>query len=173
VRCAERRVPLHAHHLIEASFLRREFKNVVDPLRMAAIQYDVRNQIGLCEDCHANHHAGMKSPLRSAHVPESAWEFARELDQFTGTEKFTVRLERYREAFVTSWHASDSVGYRPIARVQADSHDEAASRYIPLAAALFLVRDRGTGHVIAFNAIAPKPEPVKYKIQRAARILAV
>ena len=96
--CHVRPEHLHAHHCIEASFIRTELKNVVDPLRMAAIQYDIRNSIPTCDSCHMNHHwSGAPRVLRK-HIPESAWEFAKELDALTGTEKFTVRLEMYREA---------------------------------------------------------------------------
>lgn len=96
--CHEPRTePLHAHHWVEHSFLRRELKNRVDPLRMEAIAFDVRNQSGVCERCHGAHHGpSVQSPLTQQHIPESAYEFAKELDTLTGTEKFTVRLEMYR-----------------------------------------------------------------------------
>lgn len=88
---------LHAHHCIEASFLRRELKNVVEPSRMDAIQFDPRNALGVCDRCHLDDHYSMHRRIHRHHIPESAFEFAKELDALTGTEKFTVRLERYPE----------------------------------------------------------------------------
>lgn len=96
--CHVRPEHLHAHHCVEASFLKTELRNVVEPLRLDAILFDARNALGVCDRCHLNDHWSGRRRIYRKHVPESAWEFARELDALTGTEKFTVRLEQYPES---------------------------------------------------------------------------
>ena len=98
--CHMRSPFLHAHHCIEASFLRRELRSLGVPQhRIDAISFDGRNALGLCDHHHAAHHGpSVKSPVTRKHIPESAWEFAKELDGMSGDERFTVRLEMYREA---------------------------------------------------------------------------
>lgn len=93
--CHVRPAVLHAHHCVEASFIKRELRSLVDPLRLDAILYDPRNALGLCDSCHLNDHWSAKRRIFQRHIPESAWEFAKELDALTGTQKFTVRLECY------------------------------------------------------------------------------
>lgn len=87
-------VPLSAHHFIEHGFIRRELKNVVGSLRLEALCWDVRNAGGVCDRDHLNHHWSGSRRIFAHHVPDSAWELARELDALTKTEKFSVHLER-------------------------------------------------------------------------------
>lgn len=93
--CHVRPAHLHAHHCVEASYLRRELSARVSSERMDAIAYDPRNALGVCDGCHLNDHRSGSRRIHRQHIPESAWEFARELDALAGDERFTVRLEAY------------------------------------------------------------------------------
>ena len=91
--CYLRSPILHAHHVVEKSWLTGELKRIVPPLHLAGLRWDLRNCIPLCSICHDRHHHG-NSPLRAKHVPESVYEFAAEVDALLPGEPTLFRIER-------------------------------------------------------------------------------
>ena len=93
--CHERHDYLHAHHCVERGFIERELESLVTPERLRGIVWDARNALGVCASDHMNDHWSMWRRIGRAHLPASAWEFAKELDRMVGDQRFTVRLEAY------------------------------------------------------------------------------
>lgn len=63
----------HRHHAIYQQAIRR-----ADKARYATLIKDERNLVPVCLDCHACHHNRV-DPLELAILPDSVFEFAREL----------------------------------------------------------------------------------------------
>jgi hypothetical protein len=81
------------HHVLAQTHLRKHARSECRPdkraitNREAALIADKRNMVPMCFDCHMSHENWSKRLTREQ-VPESAWEFARELGEWA-----VVRLE--------------------------------------------------------------------------------
>lgn len=87
--CAMRMV-WDPHHVLYQKHIRaraRLEKWSAEQLR--AVLSDVRNRLWVCSVCNQEQEHGPNRPMRRAHVPASAWEFARTLGEWA-----VVRLER-------------------------------------------------------------------------------
>lgn len=76
----ETRPAVEAHHIIRLQVLRREANTRGFVFREVA--FDRRNRIGLCTDCHTNHHSGARRlpVVLLERVACWVWDFAGELD---------------------------------------------------------------------------------------------
>lgn len=61
------------HHIIPAQLLRREALR--REVKLPVILWDRRNRLGVCPDCHANHHARSRPIRRSVLLRVAAWVF--------------------------------------------------------------------------------------------------
>lgn len=66
---------VEAHHIIRVQVLRRYA--VSNGYDFDDVQWDGRNRLGLCRDCHANHHAASRKLPR-----ELLWHYARWVFEF-------------------------------------------------------------------------------------------
>jgi hypothetical protein len=68
------------HHIIAAQLLRREALR--RSVALLPILWDRRNRLGVCPDCHANHHGRSRPIVREVLLRDAVWVFgfARELN---------------------------------------------------------------------------------------------
>jgi hypothetical protein len=80
----------HVHHFVAAEALRDR--------GLHAHVWDPRNAGWVERQVHLDHEWSPRSPITLDLVPESAWQFAQEMDALDGTEWATVHVERFHPA---------------------------------------------------------------------------
>lgn len=80
-----------AHHVIEADFIRRELRALGRPVVRQALG-DPRNGMPITARAHEMHTNWIRR-IKRPEIPDSVWEYARDMDALLGRESFTCRLE--------------------------------------------------------------------------------
>lgn len=92
--CGASGARLEAHHVIDASWLRKVAKSHrLSHAETVRLVYCEDNGLALCSPCHARHESGHAKVPR-AKLPVKVWGFAERVNAITGTEAALVRLER-------------------------------------------------------------------------------
>lgn len=83
----QQRPATEGHHIIKEQVLRRySTSNGYD---VEDVRFDPRNRLGVCKDCHANHHSRARPITR-----ETLWRFARWVFDFARTVDLEWVLDR-------------------------------------------------------------------------------